>query len=78
MDNGGMNRYPGPGSPLRYCNRAVASQEQCHGLKQFQNPDLQATRVVIDTDPGIDDVAAILMGIASRELRVEALTTIYR
>jgi inosine-uridine nucleoside N-ribohydrolase len=40
-------------------------------------PDLQATRVVIDTDPGIDDVAAILMGISSRELRVEALTTIY-
>jgi len=32
---------------------------------------------MIDTDPGIDDVAAILMGLASPELRVEALTTIF-
>jgi inosine-uridine nucleoside N-ribohydrolase len=40
-------------------------------------PDLQTTRVVIDTDPGIDDAAAILLAIASRELRVEALTTVY-
>ena len=38
---------------------------------------MQTTRVVIDTDPGIDDVAAILMGLGSEELRVEALTTIF-
>jgi inosine-uridine nucleoside N-ribohydrolase len=41
------------------------------------SPGVQATRVIIDTDPGIDDVAAILMGLGSRELRVEALTTIF-
>jgi inosine-uridine nucleoside N-ribohydrolase len=33
--------------------------------------------VIIDTDPGIDDVAAILMGLGSQGLRVEALTTIF-
>jgi inosine-uridine nucleoside N-ribohydrolase len=40
-------------------------------------PGVQATRVIIDTDPGIDDVAAILMGLGSPELRVEALTTVF-
>jgi inosine-uridine nucleoside N-ribohydrolase len=40
-------------------------------------PRVQATRVIIDTDPGIDDAAAILMGLASPELRVEALTTVF-
>jgi inosine-uridine nucleoside N-ribohydrolase len=40
-------------------------------------PGVQAIRVMIDTDPGIDDVAAILMGLGSRELRVEALTTVF-
>ena len=33
--------------------------------------------VIIDTDPGIDDVAAILLALASPELEVMALTTIY-
>jgi inosine-uridine nucleoside N-ribohydrolase len=40
-------------------------------------PGAQATRVMIDTDPGIDDVAAILMGLGSQELQVEALTTVF-
>ena len=34
-------------------------------------------RVIIDTDPGIDDAAAILMALASPELDVVALTTIF-
>ena len=34
-------------------------------------------RVIIDTDPGIDDVAALLLALASPELEVVALTTIY-
>ena len=34
-------------------------------------------RVIIDTDPGIDDAAAILFALASPELTVEALTTIF-
>ena len=34
-------------------------------------------RVIIDTDPGIDDAAAILMALASPEIEVVALTTIF-
>ena len=34
-------------------------------------------RVIIDTDPGIDDTAAILLALASPELHIEALTTVY-
>ncbi len=34
-------------------------------------------RVIIDTDPGIDDAAAILFALASPELLVEALTTVF-
>lgn len=34
-------------------------------------------RVIIDTDPGIDDAAAILLALASPELSVEAVTTVY-
>ena len=34
-------------------------------------------RVIIDTDPGIDDAAAILLALASPELSVEAITAIY-
>jgi inosine-uridine nucleoside N-ribohydrolase len=36
-----------------------------------------SNRVIIDTDPGIDDAAAILMALASPELEVEALTTVF-
>jgi len=34
-------------------------------------------RVIIDTDPGIDDAAAIFLALASPELKVEAITTIF-
>ena len=34
-------------------------------------------RVIIDTDPGIDDAAALFLALASPELSVEAITTIY-
>ena len=34
-------------------------------------------RVIIDTDPGVDDAAAIFLALASPELSVEALTTVY-
>lgn len=34
-------------------------------------------RVIIDTDPGIDDAAAIFMALTSGALQVEALTTVY-
>ena len=34
-------------------------------------------RVIIDADPGIDDAAAILLALASPELEVAAITTVY-
>ena len=34
-------------------------------------------RVIIDTDPGIDDAAAIFLALGSPELRVDALTTVF-
>ena len=34
-------------------------------------------RVIIDSDPGVDDLAAILLALASPELQVEALTICY-
>ncbi len=40
-------------------------------------PEAKTTRVIIDTDPGIDDAAAILMALGSPELQVEALTTVF-
>lgn len=33
--------------------------------------------VIIDTDPGIDDAAALMLALASPELSVEAITTVY-
>ena len=34
------------------------------------------TRVIIDTDPGVDDAFAILLALNSPELKVEALTVV--
>ena len=36
-----------------------------------------AKRVIIDTDPGVDDCAAVLLALASPELQVDALTISY-
>jgi inosine-uridine nucleoside N-ribohydrolase len=33
-------------------------------------------RVIIDTDPGIDDALALFLALKSPELRVEAITTV--
>jgi inosine-uridine nucleoside N-ribohydrolase len=38
---------------------------------------MEPKRVIIDTDPGVDDAAAILFALGSPELRVEAITTVY-
>lgn len=34
-------------------------------------------RVIIDTDPGVDDLAAIYLALASPEMQIEALTTVH-
>ena len=33
-------------------------------------------RILIDTDPGVDDALAILLALRSPELQIEALTTV--
>src|SRR5215216_7729700 len=33
------------------------------------------TRIIIDTDPGVDDALAFLLALASPEIKLEALTT---
>ena len=38
---------------------------------------MNAHKVVIDTDPGVDDAMATLMALASPELDVIGLTTIF-
>ncbi len=35
------------------------------------------TRILLDTDPGIDDALALFLALASPELQVEAITTVY-
>lgn len=37
---------------------------------------MSPTRVIIDTDPGIDDALALILAFASPELKVEAITTV--
>jgi pyrimidine-specific ribonucleoside hydrolase len=37
---------------------------------------MSARRVVIDTDPGVDDALALILALQSPELRVEAITTV--
>jgi inosine-uridine nucleoside N-ribohydrolase len=36
---------------------------------------LSLKRIIIDTDPGVDDALAFLLAIASPEIQLEALTT---
>jgi purine nucleosidase len=36
---------------------------------------LNPTRIIIDTDPGVDDALALLLALASPEIKLEALTT---
>ncbi len=37
---------------------------------------MKSRNVIIDTDPGVDDLLAILLALNSRELQVDALTTV--
>ncbi len=36
------------------------------------------TRIIIDTDPGVDDALTFLLALASPEIQLEALTTVMR
>lgn len=41
-------------------------------LQEIMNP----TRIIIDTDPGVDDALTFLLALASPEIQLEALTTV--
>lgn len=43
----------------------------------MQTPDFSRKRILIDTDPGIDDAAAILLALASPELQLEGLSVVH-
>ena len=37
---------------------------------------MSPTRIIIDTDPGVDDALTFLLALASPEIQLEALTTV--
>lgn len=44
---------------------------------QSHNSDMPPKRIIIDTDPGIDDACAILLALASPELSLEGLSIVH-
>ncbi|KAL2509214.1 Uridine nucleosidase 1 [Forsythia ovata] len=47
------------------------------GLVDLNNCDMKREKIIIDTDPGIDDSLAILMAFQSQDLEILGLTTIF-
>ena len=45
--------------------------------REFRNVSVMPKKIVIDTDPGIDDAMAILFALAAPELQLVGLTTIF-
>jgi Inosine-uridine preferring nucleoside hydrolase len=56
----------------------LASIAYCQGVspgRPTPRPEYPR-RIILDTDPGIDDAMAILLALRSPELRVEAITVV--
>src|SRR5580704_1598452 len=57
--------------------KATASTPDPHPFEQ-NNPETRrgSVRVIIDTDPGVDDALALLLAMRSPELKIEAITPV--
>lgn len=54
----------------------MLNHNQCH-LYVFYHKTMPPKRILIDTDPGIDDSLAILLALASPEVQLEGLTVVH-
>src|SRR6266852_6101987 len=59
----------------RFAPMALENAESSGGLGQAATPRGQF-RVIIDTDPGVDDALALLLAMRSPELKIEAITPV--
>ena len=59
----------------RFAPMALENAESSGGLGQAATPR-GPFRVIIDTDPGVDDALALLLGMRSPELKIEAITPV--
>ncbi len=55
---------------------SVGAEESAPRLRQAQWRGGTPSRVVIDTDPGVDDAFALLLAMRSPELKIEAITAV--
>lgn len=61
-------------------NRYTIEGEQATPLMTFQKGSMTAmkrARILIDTDPGVDDALTILLALAAPEIQLEALTSVH-
>jgi inosine-uridine nucleoside N-ribohydrolase len=47
-----------------------------HNTLDLPGPETAPRKVIIDTDPGVDDALALLFAMRSPELKIEAITAV--
>ena len=62
--------------PLKVEARAAGESREAASRKSEAAGASSAHRIIIDTDPGVDDAIAILLALRSPELKVEAVTPV--
>jgi inosine-uridine nucleoside N-ribohydrolase len=64
------------GARLSAVRVPAASSATALATKTLASNSAQVQRIIIDTDPGVDDALAILLALRSPELKVEAITPV--